>query len=112
MTTDTNNKKPSFTLSKSNKICLLIIIVIVAVANTWLVMQAVKTGNASQDAISEMTGTLIGVILGRFIMIPGFFAYLTWWIRGRKEKAGTMVFNIVLFVMLAYSFVTFGVGAS
>lgn len=100
MNTETTTLKPSFTLSKSNKIYLLIIISLVVIANTWVVMQLVSYGGASSEAVGQMVGQLIFSVLLRYLLIPAFVAYIVWVVRGKTEKAGRTAFNITLTIML------------
>lgn len=88
--------KHSFKLSKSNIIYASIVAI---------VMLFIKIRIYGFDAYS------FGLSLGSFfavIIIPTLLALLFWFILGRKEKGGTITFNIILTLMLFSSISEFG----
>lgn len=88
--------KQEFTLSKSNKIYFGVITVL------SFVLFVVFSGKTSYQ-IGEFTGRLIFLLL-----LPSLFAWIVWRLSGRKEKGGSLTFNIVLTLILLGQIGQFG----
>ena len=84
--------KSKFKLSKSNKIYFLVIAAILSAAVVFVIVM-------SEIPPSYIAGIWTGILL-RWLLIPLFFAWIVWLLSGKKEKAASWTFNIVLTLML------------
>lgn len=80
--------KQKYSLSKSNKIYLGVIAV-------FSFVRFIATSNFTSYQLGEFTGSLIA-----FLLFPSLFAWIVWGLSGRKGKAGSVTFNIVLTLLL------------
>lgn len=80
--------KPSYKLTKSNKIYLLVIAV-GAVVYSFIVPPN------SLYAAGQTFGKLLS-----FVIFPAIFGWVVWLISGKKQNGGGMVFNLVLTLMV------------
>ena len=87
-----------FTLSKSNKTYFAIVAVL------SIVLFFVFSGKSATQ-FGELVGKLIA-----FYAIPAIIAWFVWFLRGKKENAGRMTFNLVLTLALAGQVVQFSEG--
>ncbi len=92
--------KTPFTLSRSNKIYFTIVAI---VSITFFLVYSEK--NASQ------IGELIGRVFAYFA-IPAIIAWFIWFLRGKKENAGRLTFNIVLTLALVGQVLQFSEGVN
>ena len=76
--------KQKFTLSQSNKIYI-------AVITLLFVVLFIAVPSKTSFLAGEFIGRLIGLLL-----LSSIFAWIVWRLSGKKEKAGTVTFNIIL----------------
>jgi len=83
--------KTKFKLTKSSKVYLSIILVLIL---TTSVLSIVNT-----DISAYQAGKIFGNFLA-FIIFPYFIAWITWMISGKKEDGGNLIFKLILTLML------------
>ncbi len=90
--------KPKFTLSKSNKIFVRIIL-------GWFLLRfiiIIFSGHTPYE-IGEFIGKLFA-----YFLFPLLFAWIAWRLSGRKEKSGSVTFNVVLLLVVLGQIGQFG----
>lgn len=89
--TEEKEVKPSYKISRGNGILTAVLMPIGLLA--YIVAYKGPGG-------SVFFGGLAGTVFA-FVAIPAMFSYLVWALRGRKEKAGTSTYAIVLFLAVS-----------